>query len=83
MAFTCRPEEHHELTLQRICKKHGYKTKQKALFHLIERFEQVEADRQALTARVRELETELSELQQAVRNKVEADKNLLRCVNGR
>jgi predicted nuclease with TOPRIM domain len=83
MAFTCRPEEHHELTLQRICKKHDYKTKQKALFHLIEHFEQVEADRQALTARVHELETELSALQQAVRRKIEADENLARCINGR
>ena len=80
MAFTCRPEEHHEKTLQRICKKFGIATKQKALFHVLERFEAVEKDRDELTRRVRELESELSALQQAVRNKIEADTNLLRCV---
>lgn len=83
MAFTCRPEEHHELTLQRICKKYHINTKQKALFHVLERFEQVEKERDELTRRVRELESELSALQEAVRRKIEADENLLRCVDGR
>lgn len=82
MAFTCRPEEHHELTLQRICKKYHINTKQKALFHVLERFEQIEADRDKLTRRVRDLETELEALQQAVRRKIEADNDLLRCING-
>lgn len=83
MAFTCRPEEHHEATLQRICKKYQIATKQKALFHVLERFEQTEADRDELTRRVRALESELSALQQAVRLKIEADENLARCINGR
>jgi len=83
MAFTCRPEEHHELTLQRICKKYGIATKQKALFHVLERFEQTEADRDKWRQRVSELESELSAVKQAVRLKIEADENLARCINGR
>ena len=84
MAFTCRTEEHHELTLQRICKKFGINTKQKALFHVLERFEQVEKERDELTRRVSELESELSAVKQAVRLKIEADENLARwCINGR
>lgn len=60
MAFTCRPEECHELALQRVCEKYGYKTKQKALFYIIEQFENIEAERKALTKKVSELELELS-----------------------
>lgn len=83
MAFTCRPEENHEQILKRICKKLGIATKQKALFHVLERFEPVEMERDELRRRVRDLESELSDLRQAVRNKIEADENLLRCINGR
>ena len=83
MAFTCRPEENHEQILKRICKKLGIATKQKALFHVLERFEPVEKERDELRSRVRELELELSALQQAVRLKIEADENLARCINGR
>lgn len=83
MAFTCRPEAHHESALQRICKKHGYKTKQKALFHLIEQFEQIEKERDELTRKVRALESELSAVKQAVRRKIEADENLARCIDDR
>ena len=79
MAFTCRPEERHEQILQRICKKYHINTKQRALFHVLERFEEVEADRDELMRKVRGLESELSALQQAVRRKIEADENLLRC----
>lgn len=82
MAFTCRPEEHHELALQRICKKFGIATKQKALFYVLEQFEPVEKERDELRHRVRELESELSGLRQAVRSKIEADENLARCING-
>lgn len=83
MAFTCRPEENHEQILKRICKKLGIATKQKALFHVLERFEPVEKERDELRRRVRELESELSGLRQAVRSKIEADENLLRCINDR
>ena len=83
MAFTCRPEECHELALQRVCEKYGYKTKQKGLFFIIEQFETVDKERDELTRKVRELESELSALQQAVRLKIEADENLARCINGR
>ena len=69
--------------LKRICKKLGIATKQKALFHVLERFEPVEMERDELRRRVRDLESELSDLRQAVRNKIEADENLLRCINGR
>ena len=83
MACTCRPEENHEQILKRICKKLGIATKQKALFHVLERFEPVEKERDELRRRVRELESELSGLRQAVRSKIEADENLLRCINDR
>lgn len=83
MAFTCRPEENHEQILKRICKKLGIATKQKALFHVLERFEPVEKERDELRRRVSALESELTALQQAVRRKIEADENLARCINGR
>ncbi len=83
MAFTCRPEEHHEAALQRICKKFGIATKQKALFHAVEQFEPVEKERDELRRRVSALESELSDLRQAVQRKLEADENLARCINGR
>ena len=83
MAFTCRPEEQHEQILQRICKKYHINTKQRALFHVLERFEEVEADHDELMRKVRGLESELSALQQAVRRKIEADENLLRCIDDR
>ncbi|MCL2459159.1 MAG: hypothetical protein FWF31_10040 [Desulfobulbus sp.] len=78
MAFTCRPEKHHEQILKRICDKHGFKIKQGALFHVVERYEEVEARRNEYLQRVRELERELAALKQAVRAKVDADENLLR-----
>lgn len=83
MAFTCRPEECHELALQRVCEKYGYKTKQKALFFIIEQFENIEAERKALTKKVSGLESELSAVKQAVRRKIEADENLARCIDDR
>ena len=82
MAFTCRPEENHEQILKRICKNLGIATKQKALFHVLERFEPVEKERDELRRRVSELESELLAVKQAVRRKVEADENLARCING-
>lgn len=69
--------------MKRICKKLGIATKQKALFHVLERFEPVEKERDELRHRVSALESELSDLRQAVRSKIEADENLLRCINGR
>ena len=83
MAFTCRPEEHHEQILKRLCKKLGIATKQKMLFHVLERFEPVEKERDELRRRVHDLESELSAVKQAVRLKIEADENLVRCINGR
>lgn len=83
MAFTCRPEEHHEQILKRLCKKLGIATKQKMLFHALEQFEPVEKERDDLRRRVRELESELTGLRQAVRLKIEADEALARCINGR
>ena len=68
--------------LKRICKKLGIATKQKALFHVLERFEPVEKERDELRRRVSELESELLAVKQAVRRKVEADENLARCING-
>lgn len=83
MAFTCRPEEHHEQILQRLCEKYRINTKQKALFHALERFEQTEADRDKWRQRASELESELSAVKRAVRLKIEADEALARCINGR
>lgn len=81
MAFTCRPEEHHELALQRICKKFGIATKQKALFYVLEKFEPVEKERDEMRRRVSALESELSAVKAAVRRKIEADQDLARCID--
>ncbi|WP_028317285.1 hypothetical protein [Desulfobulbus elongatus] len=79
MAFTCRTDEHHEQILKRICEKQRI-TKQKALLHIVERFEEVCEARDRNARRVADLEAELSRLKKAVALKIEADKKLFNCL---
>lgn len=76
MAFTCRTEERHEQALIRICGKCNIKTKQKALLHVLDRFEQVSEERDRFARRVSDLESELFRLKSAICQKVDADQIL-------
>ena len=39
MAFTCRPEEHHEAILHRLCATLNIKAKNKAVLKVVEQYE--------------------------------------------
>ena len=81
MAFTFRTEKNHDIIIKRICKNTGFKTKTKALLWMVENIEQIIEDRDNLNKKVLRLERELATLKRAVRNKLEADRNLSLCVS--
>ena len=80
MAFTFRAEKNHDIIINRICKKLGFKAK--ALLWLMENIEQIIEERDNLNKKATRLERELLTLKKAVRTKLEADRNLILCVSG-
>ncbi len=81
MAFTCRPEEHHEEILERLCKKLNNAPKSKALLWLIENIEEIEEDKKKYYEIMIKQEGQLKAIKNVIRQKKEAEEVLLNLVS--